>query len=238
MTTPQRHILDEQIAYYRARASEYDEWFLRTGRYDRGAEHTAAWFGEAAEVERALRASGPRGRCLELACGTGLWTRHLARLCDTVTAVDVSPEVLRINHERVASPRVRYIEADLFAWEPEETYDFVFFSFWLSHVPEEGFEPFWSFVARALAPEGRVFFLDSLLTSESTARDHAPPGTGGVVERKLNDGRTFRVVKIFYDPADLQVRLEALGWRARVRSSGRFFLHGTADRDRAGDEPG
>ncbi len=26
----------EQIAYYQARAGEYDEWFFRQGRYDRG----------------------------------------------------------------------------------------------------------------------------------------------------------------------------------------------------------
>ena len=31
-------LLCEQIAYYRARAGEYDEWFLRQGRYDRGSE--------------------------------------------------------------------------------------------------------------------------------------------------------------------------------------------------------
>ena len=37
MTKDSEHrILDEQIAYYRARASEYDEWFLRQGRYDLG----------------------------------------------------------------------------------------------------------------------------------------------------------------------------------------------------------
>ena len=36
-----RHLLDEQIAYYRARAQEYDEWFLRQGCYDRGPEQVA-----------------------------------------------------------------------------------------------------------------------------------------------------------------------------------------------------
>ena len=29
-------VLSDQIAYYRARAGEYDEWWFRTGRYDRG----------------------------------------------------------------------------------------------------------------------------------------------------------------------------------------------------------
>ena len=32
-------LIKQQIEYYRARASEYDEWFLRQGRYDRGEEH-------------------------------------------------------------------------------------------------------------------------------------------------------------------------------------------------------
>lgn len=32
-------ILQEQIQYYRDRASEYDEWFFRQGRYDRGEAH-------------------------------------------------------------------------------------------------------------------------------------------------------------------------------------------------------
>ncbi len=67
-----RRLLDEQLAYYRARSGEYDEWFLREGRYDRGPEQRAEWFKEVAEVEAALHAAGPRGNVLELACGTGL----------------------------------------------------------------------------------------------------------------------------------------------------------------------
>ena len=37
------HLLDEQIAYYRARAAEYDQWWLRQGRYDQGPELAARW---------------------------------------------------------------------------------------------------------------------------------------------------------------------------------------------------
>jgi hypothetical protein len=33
------NILQEQIQYYRDRAAEYDEWFFRQDRYDRGGEH-------------------------------------------------------------------------------------------------------------------------------------------------------------------------------------------------------
>jgi demethylmenaquinone methyltransferase/2-methoxy-6-polyprenyl-1,4-benzoquinol methylase len=39
-------ILANQIEYYRARAGEYDQWFLRQGRYDRGPSDNADWFRE------------------------------------------------------------------------------------------------------------------------------------------------------------------------------------------------
>jgi len=39
-----RDLIDEQVGYYRARASEYDRWFQRLGRYDLGAEENARWF--------------------------------------------------------------------------------------------------------------------------------------------------------------------------------------------------
>jgi demethylmenaquinone methyltransferase/2-methoxy-6-polyprenyl-1,4-benzoquinol methylase len=71
-------LIEEQIAYYQARAGEYDEWFLRQGRYDHGPEMNARWFAEVEQVARALEAFAPAGDVLELASGTGLWTQRLA----------------------------------------------------------------------------------------------------------------------------------------------------------------
>ena len=221
-------IIEQQIAYYRARAGEYDEWFTRRGRYDRGDAHTQAWRAEAGIVERALEGAAPLGRCLELACGTGLFTRHLAGLSEQVTALDASPEVIAVNSARVGADNVRYRQADLFAWRPDAAYDFVFFSFWLSHVPEDRFNAFWETVRGALAPGGRVFLIDSLFDPGSTARDHKPPDKSGIVERKLNDGQAFQIVKLFYEPDELNARLARLGWSADLRASGQFFLYGEA----------
>jgi SAM-dependent methyltransferase len=90
-------ILQEQVQYYRDRAPEYDQWFFRQGRYDRGEAHRQQWLAEAAVAEAALRAAQPVGDILEMACGTGLWTRHLAPLATHLTAVDTSPEMIAIN---------------------------------------------------------------------------------------------------------------------------------------------
>ncbi|MGB7540185.1 MAG: class I SAM-dependent methyltransferase [Anaerolineales bacterium] len=220
-------LLKKQIEYYRARASEYDDWFLRRGRYDRGPAANAEWFAEVACVRAALAGFHPEGDVLELACGTGLWTEQLLGSARRITAVDAAPETLALNRERLHSPAVQYIQADLFAWRPEERFDAVFFGFWLSHVPPARFEAFWQMVAGALKPGGRMFFVDSKYEPTSTARDHqlGDPGDASVV-RRLNDGREFQIVKIFYPADDLSSRLRDLGWDARVRETPKYFLYG------------
>jgi SAM-dependent methyltransferase len=229
---PDEPLLAEQVAYYRERAGEYDQWWFRTGRYDRGAEFNTAWFADVAIVEGAVQRTldrlQPRS-ALELACGTGLFTRLIAPRVASLVAVDASPEVIALNRARVANRNVRYVQADLFAWTPEARYDFVFMGFWLSHVPRERFDPFWSMVRRALAPGGVACVVDSALDPTSTARDHpAPDAQSGVVTRKLNDGRQFRVVKIFHEPEDLNARLATLGFDARIARSPRYFIYGDA----------
>jgi 2-polyprenyl-3-methyl-5-hydroxy-6-metoxy-1,4-benzoquinol methylase len=207
-------LLSEQARYYRARAPEYDDWFFRRGRYDIGPEGNARWFADVEEVERALEAFEPRGDVLELACGTGLWTRRLARHAATVTALDASAEVLDLNRARVGEPSVEYVQADVFEWQPERAYDVCFFGLWLSHVPEERFELFWALVGRAVAPGGRVFLVDSGRRGD---RAHAQALDEEVELRQLSDGREFRIVKRYLEPAALERRLAGLGWDVRLR---------------------
>lgn len=222
-------LLEEQRDYYRARAPEYDAWFLRQGRYDRGEAHKAEWMAEVGRLEGALADFAPTGDILELACGTGWWTERLSAYGSSLTALDAAPEVIALNKKRLPSKRITYLQADLFSWQPERTFDTVFFSFWLSHVPPERFGEFWSTVRRSLKPGGRVFFIDSSYTPEATAGDHLLRPPEAVSEtRRLDDGRGFEIVKVFYEPERLEAQLGALGWRAEVRQTETFFLYGTA----------
>jgi SAM-dependent methyltransferase len=222
-------LIEEQIAYYQARAGEYDEWFLRQGRYDHGPEMNARWFAEVEQVARALEAFAPAGDVLELASGTGLWTQRLAPSARSVTAVDSSPEVHAINQERLGGAPVRYVVADLFRWQPDRQYDTIFFSFWLSHIPPERLESFWSIVHAALAPGGRVFFVDALYEETSTAKNHQLEGPDAhAVTRRLNDGQEYRIVKVFYRPEMLTERLTAWGWQVRIERTPTYFYYGEA----------
>ncbi len=227
MSDTDQALVDEQIRYYRQRAPEYDEWYYRRGRYDYGPEHRRSWQQEIAAVRETLDGLKPSGRILELACGTGLWTQQLTRYAGTLTAVDASPEVLALNRARVRSAAVCYRLCDIFAWEPDVTYDFVFFGFWLSHVPPSRFAAFWDLLRAALAPGGTVFFVDNRFHPDSSARNHAVDLRRVTQRRELNDGRAFEIVKVFYEPEGLAARLAPLGWRGDFRMTANFFIYGS-----------
>lgn len=221
-------LLAEQQAYYRARAPEYDEWWQRSGRFDRGAESGAEWNRQTAEVATALDTFGATGDVLEMAGGTGWWTQRLASTARHLTVVDSSPETLDLNRDRVGRPDVDYLVADLFTWQPTTTYDVVFFSFWLSHVPRSRFSAFWSLVRSCLTPGGRVFFIDNRIDPQQTGETEDPYVVGRYPDldlRRLYDGNEYQVVEVFYEPKELLELLNAQGWTARLDVT-RWFIFG------------
>jgi SAM-dependent methyltransferase len=202
-------LLAEQLAYYRAHAPDYDIAYL--GK---------AW-------DRCIDGLPITGDVLELACGTGHWTPLLAARARSVTAVDAAPEVLALARQRVRGLPVEFIQADVIGWQPPRRYDTVFFAFWLTHVPPVRFTTFWSVVGAALAPGGRVCFLDSSHRDQEGERV-LPNQTTPTVWRRLRDGSEHRVVKVFYSPAELAARLAELGWSASIREADVGLLVGTA----------
>jgi demethylmenaquinone methyltransferase/2-methoxy-6-polyprenyl-1,4-benzoquinol methylase len=218
------HRLAEQADYYRARAGEYDDWWLRRGSYALPPEKHARWLADVADAESALADFGAHGDVLELACGTGIWTVQLAACAASIVAVDSAEEMLVLNRARTMPAPVTYLQADVFSWvPPEATFDAVVFGYWLSHVPDSLLAQFWARVANALRPGGRVFFVDSAPDPDAAWPD------GDSELRRLADGRTFQVVKRYRTPNELQTRLADLGWNAQVRLTGnQMIVLGTA----------
>ncbi len=208
-------LLDEQLAYYRARAPEY----LETAFSDLGDETLEA---VARELREVIDDFAPTGDVLELACGPGTWTPQLLRHARTLTAVDGSPEMLRLAAGKVPAESVRFIEADLFRWRSDRRYDVVFFGFWLSHVPLELFEQFWSLIAECLVPDGRVLFVDDAFR---TPDELVEGERSSVIRRHLSDGTPYLAVKVPHTAEELEQHLSDLGWQIRVRRSavGPFF---------------
>lgn len=209
MATDDDALLAEQMAYYRAGATQYDRPYA-----------------EREELRELLSAADGlpiAGDVLELACGTGQWTSVLAARARSVTAVDAAAEVLDIARTRAVSDNVRFVQADLFEWQPPRRYETVFFAFWLSHVPPTRLADFWNFVAAALTPGGRAIFIDD--GPAGAAEEEVLAGnTVPAAMRRLDDGSRYRIVKVFHDARTLTDDLTALGWSVRIRTVAANFI--------------
>lgn len=203
-------LLDEQIAYYRARAPEYEGGLYATAEAQALIDEVAARLPASADV-------------LEIACGTGVWTERLGQRVARLTALDAAPEMIELARRRVGE-NVEFVEADVLGWRPQRQYGLVFFGFWLSHVPDERFADFWALVGQCLAPGGEVIFVDEHVCKAGKESWLARE----VAQRTLADGSTHRVVKNYLEPARVTPRLAALGWEADVRRLGASWVIGQA----------
>jgi SAM-dependent methyltransferase len=248
---PDDGLLARQIAYYRAHAPRYDDWWLRRDRHDLGEEYRGSWNAQIETLRARLVELGPLGDVLEFAGGTGNWTRELAVLSDSVTVLDASPEATAIAREKV-SGNVTWEITDIFRFRPVRTFDTIFFGFWLSHVPADRFQEFWRLVGRCLRPTGRVFFIDNAhpelaravrpqffadrwRTEQSSVEgiDSVTNLTTGIATRLAADGRHYRLVKIWRGPEELRSQLEDLGWTFQIATTEWAFIYGSGRRTAA-----
>ena len=204
-------LLAEQVRYYRERAPEYDATSHPEGD---------PYADSMARAVTDLRSLGPVRRVIELGAGTGQFTGILASMAEAVVAVDTAPEALALLRDKVDAGNVETVVGDVFTWAPDDPAELVMFSALFSHIPTDRFGAFWSSIDRMLAPDGRVFVFDEaphgLWSEQATGDDE-------VVERTLQDGRRFRIVKVLWNPDDLSRRLSDAGWRARFVREDPFY---------------
>jgi demethylmenaquinone methyltransferase/2-methoxy-6-polyprenyl-1,4-benzoquinol methylase len=219
---------DTMLAYYRARATVYDDWYLRRGDYARGAIDDLAWTMDLDAATLWLDGLSIAGEIVELAAGTGWWSPLLAGKGD-LWCYDAVPETLDLARRRLVAHGLRAHLHERDAWaEPDRQVDAVFCGFWLSHVPRARLGAFLALAARWLKPGGTFAFIDSRRDPASGASANAWDPTTETAERQLGD-RTFRIPKVYYAPDDLERALAAAGFvDSSVRATPRFFLLGSA----------
>ena len=216
----------EMIEYYAARAPEYDDWYLRRGRYSHGPIHDAAWDAELDAAGRWLDALPMTGEIVELAAGTGWWSPLLAAK-GVVSLYDANEAPLARARERLVAHGLRAHLHVRDAWAaPDRPVDALFTGFWLSHVAPDRLDAFLTVARSWLKPGGLYAFIDSLDDPQSGTTDRTPPANG-LQRRRLADGREFRVVKAYHDPETLAAALVAADFdEVSVTSTGRFFRLG------------
>lgn len=167
----------DTASYYEQRATEYDEWYTGEGSF--ADRDRPGWQTEVDQLIE-LAAGLPPVRTLDVACGTGFLTRHLAGF---VVGLDQSPTMVSIAQSRLPDGLAVVGDAlDLMV--ADRSFDRVFTGHFYGHLSAAEQATF-------LAETRRV--AGELVVADSAYRSGTDPEQWQ--DRVLNDGSRHRVYK-------------------------------------------
>ena len=202
--------MDNLIAYYAARAAEYDDVYLKPERQD-----------DLASLRSILRELLQGHSVLEVACGTGFWTAEIAETASHVHATDVNASVLEIASQRLARHgNVSLHRDDAFTLSAASgNFTAAFAGFWWSHLRRgEQLLRFLDVLHAALQPGALVVFTDNRYVAGSSLPITREDADGNTYQkRRLRDGTEHEVLKNFPEEAELQTLLRGRGAELNFR---------------------
>ncbi len=194
-------------AYYAARASEYERISAKPERQ-----------ADLRSLENLIPAHFTGRSVLEIACGTGYWTQHIARTARSILATDLTQETLDVAGSKdLPQDKVRFAIADAYNLPADKgPFEGAYAGFWWSHMRHTECRPFFASLRRCLAPGAVVVLMDNLFVPGSSTPLSRTDGEGNTwQERKLDDGTTHEVLKNFPTKSLLMDQVAEFGVNGR-----------------------
>ena len=185
----------DMVEYYRQRATYYERVYHKPERQS-----------DLRAMEAWLPSPFAGRRVLEVACGTGWWTRHGARDCARWLATDLNPNTMDVARSK-ALPifdgkvgKVEFATVDAYSFDGlgERSFDGAFSGCWWSHIPLERLAAWLELLHARLEPGARVVMLDnSYVQTSSTPLSRRDAQGNTYQNRTLDDGSVHEVLKNF-----------------------------------------
>jgi cyclopropane fatty-acyl-phospholipid synthase-like methyltransferase len=191
----------ELIAYYDARAREYDEVY--SGKNPAIAE-PELYIKEVKEIAHIVSEFGS-GHVVDIGCGTGFWLPYYANNASSITLIDESEIMLKVCEQRVRvlgiADKCEFQNESFYTkkWE-RDRFDSALIGFFVSHISQEMEERFFTTLRNILRPHARALLIDSAW-SEKRKLQRAKEG---IQERILNNGRTFKIYKRYFTLQEIE----------------------------------
>lgn len=202
--------------YYARRAAEYEAIYAKPERQP-----------DLARMRTELAEAFRDRSVIEVACGTGYWTPHIARDARRVDAFDINEETLAIARTKAVDPAcVHFGEADAYGLPTlAPRPDAAFAGFWWSHVARRDLPRFLQGLHAVLAPGARVVFIDNrYVAGSSTPVSRTDPAGDSWQVRRLADGSGHEVLKNFPDASELETAVRPYAARSAVRLFDYYWL--------------
>lgn len=203
------------IRYYAGRAQEYEQLYTKPER-QRDLRRLTAILQDIFR-EKAI---------LEIACGTGWFTQHLARSCAAVLATDINASMLDIARAKNYPPgTVRFQCDDIFDTAIDRQFEGLFAGFIWSHILLEQLDTFLAQCRQWVLPGGPLVFVDNLyVPGSSTPVQHTDAMGNTYQQRQLRDGSEHLVLKNFPAKPFLIQTLENQGLECEILSLDFYWI--------------
>jgi ubiquinone/menaquinone biosynthesis C-methylase UbiE len=207
-------VADRMKAYYRQRAAEYDQ-FYQVPEFQDDLAQLEQWLTE-----------NVRGRSvLEIAAGTGHWTKVAARVAKSVMATDANTETLAIAKRRRLGSHVTFLTSDAYDLPTfDQRFEVGMAHLWWSHVPRERRQEFLAGFVSRLKPRAAVLMLEQRFQKSFSIPCARRDARGNRYElRRLASGKMFEVVKNYPSPAQLEMDFTSFCTTIRVMKLKHFW---------------
>ncbi len=176
------------IAYYKDRAKEYENIYLKPERQD-----------EIKTTTTLLQNLFADKTVFEIACGTGFWTEKIAETATSVFATDINKSVIEVAEQKSYSKKnVTFDLADIFDLSIKTKYESLFGGFIWSHIKLQDLDKFINAINNSILPGSTVVFMDNNFVEGSNHPITKTDIDGNTFQtRKLADSTTHLVLKNF-----------------------------------------
>lgn len=193
----ERYYSDMVASYYSSKASAYHE--------DSGYGSAS---GIDSELTEYLKQAYEGRRVLEIACGTGYWTRQVAETACEITGMDASRGMLaeaeRLNS---CSANTAFTHSNAFHLaDIPSGYTGAFSVLWWCHIPLGRIREFLNILHSKLLPGARVIHVCQL--HDSDKKEHERDSRGNTLAKRFIGDRPVGIVKNIPDESFLRELLK------------------------------
>jgi len=201
--------------YYALHAADYEKVYDKPERQ-----------GDLAALRQKLPELLRGHKVLEIACGTGYWTRVIGATAASVHATDFNEETLALARARQTSGNVTFAQADAFDLpEAVGQYTVVFAGFWWSHVKREEQERFLAQLRAKLGKDVLLVLLDNVYVDGSSTVIARTDQEGNTYQfRLLASGERMEVIKNFPTDSFLRKKLATATKEIRIDRLEHYWL--------------